>query len=399
MRYAYVKNNNAVREIKRVGIRKEVLEEGGPDAYVASFFKFVGENPCLVLSIHGWEPQEDEIYREKNICAISYYRNLKSLNKFGVFGKSNFATLWPRIIKSIRIFIRLLTFRPDRILCWTNLFPLWATYVASLITSARLVISIHSWAISSEKWYQSITGRLDKWIIENAHAVICHGPYLKAQLKKIGVKENKIFEYNWNFNNFGTGLEHIENNEKDLFEIILFIGRMIKGKGIFDFFEACKDRLKKEDEFMLWYAGDGDDMNELRIRIESDNLLRKVKILGRVPHNELASIIKKSKVVVTPTQGSYPEGRCMATMEGLLMGRPVIAPDFGPFPYLVKHGINGLLYKTDSINDLGKKIDQTLDEQLLYEKLCKGADETGKEIRNYDSNYYQAVVNSFSYVN
>ncbi len=73
MRYAYVKYNNAVEEIKRVGIWQEGLIEGGPDAYVASFFKFVGENPCLILSTHEHEPQEDEVYKEKNVVAISYY--------------------------------------------------------------------------------------------------------------------------------------------------------------------------------------------------------------------------------------------------------------------------------------------------------------------------------------
>ena len=57
-------------------------------------------------------------------------------------------------------------------------------------------------------------------------------------------------------------------------------------------------------------------------------------------------------MVVTPTQSQFPEGRCMATMEGLVMGVPVIAPNFGPFPFLVKHGENGLLFEPDSSHDI-----------------------------------------------
>ena len=363
---------------------------------MASFLKIVGENPCLILSTHEHEPQEDEVYKEKNVVAISYYWNFKFFKRFGARGKSYIANFFPRIIKSIKIFIQLLKFRPDKILCWNSLFPLWATYVASLITSARLVISIHSWQANSTIWHQKITGRVDRWIIRKAYAVVCHGPYLKAQLKGIGVEENKIFEYNWNFRHFDRCIEIMQNETNNQFEIVLFIGRIFKGKGIFDLLEACKDLLKIKDEFMLWYAGDGNDMNELKMRIESDNLWKKVKILGMVPHNELASIIKKSKVVVTPTQGSYPEGRCMATMEALVMGRPAIAPDFGPFLYLINHGINGLLYKCDSIIDLNRKIGQILGDQLLYDKLCKGAEETGKQIKSYNLNYSQAVINAFS---
>ena len=94
MRYAYVKPNNAVREITRVGIRPEALLEGGPDAYVAHFSKNVGKNPCLILSTHGHEPQEDEVYKEKNVVAISYYCNFKFFQRFGAFGKSYIATFF-----------------------------------------------------------------------------------------------------------------------------------------------------------------------------------------------------------------------------------------------------------------------------------------------------------------
>lgn len=41
VRYAYVKANNVVEEVKRVLQREGQLPEGGPDAYVAHFLDLV----------------------------------------------------------------------------------------------------------------------------------------------------------------------------------------------------------------------------------------------------------------------------------------------------------------------------------------------------------------------
>jgi glycosyltransferase involved in cell wall biosynthesis len=84
-------------------------------------------------------------------------------------------------------------------------------------------------------------------------------------------------------------------------------------------------------------------------------------------------------------------------MEGLIKGIPVIAPDFGPFPYLVKNGVNGLLYQVDSVEDLGAKIANGLDDVELYERLRAGAEKTGRELRNARVNFYDAIKSAFEY--
>src|SRR5207245_2045471 len=87
------------------------------------------------------------------------------------------------------------------------------------------------------------------------------------------------------------------------------------------------------------------------------------------------------KVVVTPTQTVFAEGRCMSAVEALYCGTPVIAPDFGPFPFLVKHGQNGLLYQPDSIPDLRAKLEQLWSDNEGYQKMAAGARQTADELR------------------
>ncbi|MCK4783737.1 MAG: glycosyltransferase, partial [Desulfobacteraceae bacterium] len=75
---------------------------------------------------------------------------------------------------------------------------------------------------------------------------------------------------------------------------------------------------------------------------------------------------------------------------------PVVAPDSGPFPYLVTHGLNGLLFETNSIEALKKAILSMLDDDRLYFRLCKGAQETSKNLLNPCLTFSQAVERAFS---
>ena len=85
----------------------------------------------------------------------------------------------------------------------------------------------------------------------------------------------------------------------------------------------------------------------------------------------------------------------MATMEGLVMGVPVVAPDFGPFRYLVVHGENGLLYEPDSVEDLQQCIFKLIDDKAYHEKLCEGARSTSKLLRSQGPNFSEALKSVF----
>ena len=73
MRYAYLKQNNSVQELKRVSELKGKLPEGGPDAYVAHFLSVVGEdNRALILSLKSDYPSGEAI-KIKNVEARTFY--------------------------------------------------------------------------------------------------------------------------------------------------------------------------------------------------------------------------------------------------------------------------------------------------------------------------------------
>lgn len=86
----------------------------------------------------------------------------------------------------------------------------------------------------------------------------------------------------------------------------------------------------------------------------------------------------------------------MAAMEGLVMGVPVIGPDVGPFPYLITHGRNGLLYRADSVEDLADKLRLALYDRDLRERMRRGAFETGRGLLKPPRSFGQAVAQAFA---
>ncbi len=396
MRYAYLKQNNVVTELERVSQDLSVLPEGGPDAYVAHFLNVIKENPGLLLSVRSNSPDGEEM-KLGNVEAKSFYWFSKIFKNNEKLSKNPLFTFWPRFIAAIKIFIDLFKFKPNYILCWAVSFPLWSAFIIAKLQSAKFIYCRHtSFNPPDQRWFRGIFDKIDIWIMNQADNVIVHGPYLKHEALKYGVCPQLLVEFNWSFTDMpeiqpNKCLNSMSNSDKN----ILFIGRLEASKGIFELLDACEDRLKKSD-IRLTYAGDGSDARGLLQLIKDLNLSQKVKMLGMVPHARLAEVIQNSTVVVTPTRSNFPEGRCMATMEGLVMGVPVIAPDFGPFQYLVNHGENGLLFEPDSVKSLKQCIFKLIDDKEHYRKLCNGARSTSELLRSQGPNFSEALKTVFN---
>lgn len=395
MRVAYVKQANAAAELQRMAERASAeLQEGGPDAYVEHVVRFAGGAPTLLLSTH-FSPTRNEDARWGNVRARSLYWHARWLRPFGRIHRHPVGTLAPRTVGALRIFSELLLFRPQRVLCWASSLPLWAAFLAARLGNASFVYSRHNRvADASEPGYLQLTRRIDQWIMRHSDAVICNGPYLADQLRAAGVSEARLVQFNWNFRHLWAEQPTLEAPPTQK-KTVLFIGRLQESKGVFDLLEALAPRLAEDEGVELVYAGDGGDMDRLRRRLEALRLSDRVRLLGRVPHAQLAELIRASVAVVTPTRRWFPEGRCMATLEGLVMGRPVIAPNFGPFPYAVRDGVNGLLFEPDSVPDLRRTLTSLLDDPILYQKLSAGARESASEIRGYEINYGKALKLAF----
>lgn len=384
-RLAYCKYGDAVSQIERILTRDDRSTIGGPDIFLASVLELTQGHQLLVMSYHN---RDAEIVASTITAKVfDRYPSLRSR-----IGRT---IRWMTL--SIKTFYSLIRFRPTIILCAATDAVLWTSYVICKLSSIPLVATRHARLIDeSSTGLKSLTNKINARIIRHANAIVCHGPYLRAELIELGVNQDKVIEFD---NSHRLLLDYISTgtqlNKSNDYVYILYVGQLIKQKGIYDLLFACEKSLRHNSRLRLIYAGAGQESKYLQEKVNDLGLRSQVILLGQVEYSSIPNLVYQSLFVVTPTQSAYPEARCEAAIEGLTLGKPVIAPNYGPFPYLVKHNLNGLLFEPNSWTDLQLNIQKLLEDNVLYEKLKSGAGDTAKDLLDPKITYLEALKLAF----
>ncbi len=149
----------------------------------------------------------------------------------------------------------------------------------------------------------------------------------------------------------------IAKYNKDKF-IFLFIGRLIKDKGIVELIEASLILNKKYNNFELWLLGEFGVQNNTTITKEDLNEWLKndlIKYLGKTDAVQI--VISKSDCVVLP---SYREGTPRSLLEAAAMETPIIATNAVGCKDVVNDNINGFLCEVRNSKDLAIKMEKML---------------------------------------
>jgi glycosyltransferase involved in cell wall biosynthesis len=221
---------------------------------------------------------------------------------------------------------------------------------------------------------------LNRHVARRADAVIVHGPFLRDKLLKLGCAADCLLEFDTGFDPSAL-IDVTRNSTKPpcKTDAFLYAGRIEANKGVFDLLNAFES-IAADSEVRLVFAGEGGDLKGLRQQAAASIYSDRIAVLGAVAHAELLQMMQAALATVTPTQSRFPEGRCMSAMESLLVGTPVIAPEYGPFPYLVNHCENGLLYAPDRVPSLAAAMRRLINEPGLSVQLQSGAARSGAEL-------------------
>jgi glycosyltransferase involved in cell wall biosynthesis len=158
-------------------------------------------------------------------------------------------------------------------------------------------------------------------------------------------------------NGSGVDLDHYAYTEPDVKNIsFLMIARLINAKGIQEYYEAAKSICGRfpEVKFKLIgaYGNNVDTINdELYTRICSGDV---VDYLGEV--DDVRPYIQDASVIVLP---SYREGMPRSLLEGMAMGRAIIASDSVGCRETVESvpAVNGLLVPVKNVPELVSKME------------------------------------------
>lgn len=238
-----------------------------------------------------------------------------------------------------------------------------AVNLLNKVLKLPLFIKIHGSDINGHLPIPSRRKQIKK-AFNNATGVFSVSEALRQKLIKIGVADEKIFvNYNGVDKNifFPSRVKH--NNS------IVFVGNLIKEKGILELLNAFEIIQKSRNDVYLKIIGNGVLENQVKQLILEKKLTSSVSLSGSLPLNEVAHEIRNAILLVLP---SYREGVPNVILESLASGTPVVATNVGGIPEVLFSECGIIVHDLAALAEtIFRALDEPWDKNIIVEHAQK----------------------------
>ena len=168
---------------------------------------------------------------------------------------------------------------------------------------------------------------------------------------------------------------------KDEF-VFAMIARVEDIKGHDFFIDAAKNISKDYDNVKFMICGTGAYLEHVKNRIIDEKLEDKILVTGHI--KDVTAVMNIIDVNVNASFGT--EATSLSLLEGMSLGKPIIASDYGGNPELVIEGKNGLMFESKNSAELEDRMRKLLSDKQLYGQLSEGAEKLYREKYTADIN-------------
>ncbi|CAM4235226.1 glycosyltransferase family 4 protein [Lacicoccus alkaliphilus] len=154
-------------------------------------------------------------------------------------------------------------------------------------------------------------------------------------------------------NGSGVNVEKFPHSPPENTHNFLFVGRLLKDKGIYEYVEAAK-LIKQEYQYAKFTIVGGYDDNPTSVNEEEIDEWAKagiIEYMGR--QKDVFPFYKEAAVFVLP---SYHEGTPRTSLEAMAVGRPIITTDAPGCRETVIDNKNGFLVPIQNVETLKEKM-------------------------------------------
>jgi glycosyltransferase involved in cell wall biosynthesis len=160
---------------------------------------------------------------------------------------------------------------------------------------------------------------------------------------------------------------------------ILFVGRLLHGKGLSLLLEAIAELRRRELEVSASIVGDGPARGELQAVARRLGLSEHVRFLGAVGQDDLRQLYSGADIFCLP---SFAEGIPVVAIEAMAMELPVVTTRIMGIPELVTDGTEGLLVPPGRVDPLTEALERLV--RAPEERRQMGRAARRKVEREYD---------------
>lgn len=276
--------------------------------------------------------------------------------------------------------------------------PDWTGITAFMNLKAPLIVRFHG----SDAYFCHLEGRKQKlknfWFekmgIQNATAFIAPTHFagkLSKEIFSIQHKEIRTIHY-------GLPVEDFENDTPEVFEeaMILYIGTLIRKKGVLEFPEIMKKVVAENPKAHLVLIGS--DSFDIQTQFNStwallqkqtdEATIKHITYLGKVPYREVKEYIKRANICVFPT---FAETLGMVTIESMAMQKAVVNSSIGWAEELIVDEESGYLVYPSNHDLFTSRIVSLMGDKELVLQIGKNARERVTQIFDIQKTVLQNI--------
>ena len=268
------------------------------------------------------------------------------------------------------IILKMIKEKPDLlVISEFGLLSIYAVFYRTLYKKNRLLLLVENDPCFLENFFKKKRKNIffkiiRRMIVKSVDGILCNNQktakYLEFDL--LASKEKIITAC---YLTSSQGIKDVKNTpQKEISKKItlLFVGRLIKSKGVHLILEAI--RLLSEsskNKLSIKVVGDGPELANLEKVTELYGLSEIVTYYGRRPYDELVKFFSESDIFIFPTLGDY---RALVGFEALSAGLPIIGSIFdGASDEIISEGINGFIIDPQNTEMLANKIQFFIENQ------------------------------------
>jgi starch synthase len=154
---------------------------------------------------------------------------------------------------------------------------------------------------------------------------------------------------------------------------ILFVGRFVPEKGIFDLLNAFSMLLTKEQKLELLIVGSGTTEMTIEINrlISTLKIRRQVKFLGSIKYADMPQIHNLADIFCLPSTETktWAEQFGYSLVEAMACGKPAVSTWTGSIPEIVKNRETGILVKPNNPIELKSALEELSLNSSVREKF------------------------------
>jgi phosphatidylinositol alpha-1,6-mannosyltransferase len=255
----------------------------------------------------------------------------------------------------------------------------WIGLLGQRLLGCKMISYIHGEEITTEMGYR-FYGRQRRRYLRKADAVVAVSHFTeRALVRLMGVAPQKIHL----FHN-GVDVERFKPGPKraDLIErhglagkrIILTVGRIVPRKGFDAVIRAMPTILASVPDAHYLVVGGGHFRPTLEALVAGHGMEEHVTFAGMVADEDLADYYRLCDLFVMANRempDGDTEGFGLVFLEANACGKPVVGGIAGGAVEAVRHGENGLLVDSWSVEAIAETITRLLNDGELYQRIAR----------------------------